>query len=51
LGAIGGMLMPGIVALFVGAVALAPGYQIQMAWTEVTEFNNSRAPAAESDAG
>jgi predicted PurR-regulated permease PerM len=32
LGAIGGMLLSGIIGLFVGAVALALGYQLMMDW-------------------
>jgi len=34
LGAIGGMMLSGIVGLFVGAVILALGYQLTMAWLE-----------------
>ncbi len=32
LGAIGGMVLSGIVGLFIGAVVLALGYQLMMAW-------------------
>ena len=35
LGAIGGMVLSGIVGLFVGAVILALGYQLTMAWLNV----------------
>ena len=34
LGAIGGMIMSGIIGLFVGAVVLAVAYQLMMAWLE-----------------
>lgn len=34
LGALGGMMMSGIVGLFVGAVVLALGYKLLMAWLE-----------------
>ncbi len=34
LGAIGGMMMSGIIGLFVGAVTLALGYKLLMAWLE-----------------
>jgi predicted PurR-regulated permease PerM len=32
LGAIGGMILSGIIGLFVGAVALAVGYKLLMVW-------------------
>ena len=32
LGALGGMISAGIIGLFVGAVLLAVGYQVFMAW-------------------
>ena len=51
LGAIGGMLMSGIVGLFIGAIVLAIGYQILVAWMETDELNNPRQPAAEAEAG
>ena len=35
LGAIGGMMLSGIVGLFIGAVILALGYQLTMAWLNV----------------
>ena len=50
LGAIGGMILSGIVGLFVGAIVLALGYQILMAWMETDELNNPREPAAEAEA-
>jgi len=37
IGAIGGMLRAGILGLFVGAVVLATGYKMFMAWMEQTE--------------
>lgn len=44
LGAIGGMLMSGIIGLFVGAVVLALGYQLMTAW--LTMYNDD--PEAEA---
>jgi predicted PurR-regulated permease PerM len=49
LGAIGGMIMSGIVGLFLGAIVLALGYQIMTAWMETDEFNNPRQPEAEAE--
>lgn len=50
LGAIGGMIMSGIIGLFVGAVVLAVAYQLMMAWLEqdadLGVFSTARAPAA-----
>ena len=37
LGAIGGMIMSGIIGLFVGAIILALGYELFMAWLDKTE--------------
>ncbi len=37
LGAIGGMMMSGIIGLFVGAIVLALGYELFMAWLDKTE--------------
>ncbi|MCW8851594.1 MAG: AI-2E family transporter [Gammaproteobacteria bacterium] len=37
LGAIGGMLMSGIIGLFVGAIVLALGYELFMAWLDKSE--------------
>ena len=51
LGAIGGMIMSGIVGLFIGAIVLAIGYQVLMAWMDTDELNNPRQPAADSEAG
>lgn len=51
LGAIGGMIMSGIVGLFIGAIVLAIGYQVLMAWMETDELNNPRQSAAEAEAG
>jgi predicted PurR-regulated permease PerM len=50
LGAIGGMILLGIVGLFIGAVVLALGYQILMAWMKTDELNNPRPPAEEAEA-
>jgi predicted PurR-regulated permease PerM len=36
LGAIGGMLLSGIIGLFVGAVVLALGYELMMDWLSHT---------------
>jgi predicted PurR-regulated permease PerM len=33
-GAIGGMMLSGILGLFVGAIVLALGYELFMAWLE-----------------
>jgi predicted PurR-regulated permease PerM len=51
LGAIGGMIMSGIVGLFIGAIVLALGYEVLVAWMETDELNNPRQPAAETEAG
>jgi predicted PurR-regulated permease PerM len=51
LGAIGGMLLAGIVGLFIGAIVLALGYQILMSWMETDELNNPRQPTEEAEAG
>jgi predicted PurR-regulated permease PerM len=50
LGAIGGMIMSGIVGLFIGAVVLALGYQILTAWMETDELLNPRETEAETEA-
>ena len=34
LGAIGGMILSGIIGLFVGAVVLALGYRLLLAWLD-----------------
>lgn len=44
LGAIGGMIYAGIIGLFLGAVVLALGYKLMMAW-----LNQSNEPAAENN--
>ncbi|QBG35615.1 AI-2E family transporter [Litorilituus sediminis] len=41
LGAIGGMLLSGIIGLFVGAVVLALGYQLMMDWLAQTDNSQS----------
>jgi predicted PurR-regulated permease PerM len=40
LGAIGGMIMSGIIGLFVGAIILALGYELFMAWLDKSEVNS-----------
>jgi predicted PurR-regulated permease PerM len=49
LGAIGGAIMAGIIGLFLGAVVLALGYQILVAWMKTDELNNPRQPATGSE--
>ncbi|NCF11590.1 MAG: AI-2E family transporter, partial [Gammaproteobacteria bacterium] len=44
LGAIGGMVAAGIIGLFIGAVVLAVGYQIFMAWVDEVELPSPGAP-------
>ena len=44
LGAIGGMIMSGIIGLFVGAVVLTLGYKLFQAWLEIGEPNKDDAP-------
>jgi len=51
LGAIGGMILSGIVGLFIGAVVLAFGYEIMKAWMKTDELNNPRQAAEEAEAG
>jgi predicted PurR-regulated permease PerM len=46
LGAIGGMLMSGIIGLFVGAVVLALGYTLLVAWLKSGEPEADEADAA-----
>ncbi len=48
LGAIGGMLMSGIIGLFIGAVVLAVGYKLFMAWLDADSEDES--PASEGAA-
>lgn len=45
LGALGGMMMSGIVGLFVGAVVLAVGYQLLVVWLEL----HNPAPTADQE--
>jgi predicted PurR-regulated permease PerM len=44
LGAIGGMIMSGIVGLFIGAVVLAVGYKLMLAWIGVAEPGSEASP-------
>ena len=37
MGAIGGMLLSGIIGLFIGAVVLTLGYKLFLAWLEVDQ--------------
>ena len=46
IGALGGMMLSGIIGLFVGAVIVAIMYTLFMAWVEDEEFNK---PAVETD--
>ena len=48
LGAIGGMIMSGIVGLFVGAVLLALGYKLLEAWLVMNDEDEPAAAAEES---
>jgi len=47
LGAIGGMIMSGILGLFVGAVVLAVGYKLFMAWLAMGEGTPQEAASQE----
>jgi predicted PurR-regulated permease PerM len=53
LGAIGGAMAAGIIGLFLGAIVLALGYEILMAWMATDELNNPKQLAEETaeDAG
>ncbi len=44
------MMLSGIVGLFLGAVVLALGYEILVAWMETDELNNPRQAPEEADA-
>ncbi|RLA45281.1 MAG: AI-2E family transporter [Gammaproteobacteria bacterium] len=48
LGAIGGMIMSGIIGLFVGAVVLAMGYKLFQAWLVIGEADADAEIASES---
>ncbi|RLA51785.1 MAG: AI-2E family transporter [Gammaproteobacteria bacterium] len=48
LGAIGGMIMSGIIGLFVGAVVLAMGYKLFQAWLVIGEVDADAEIASES---
>jgi len=48
LGAIGGMLLSGIIGLFVGAVVLALGYELLMDWLSHTPENKVEDKEAET---
>ncbi|WOH35797.1 AI-2E family transporter [Thalassotalea fonticola] len=49
LGAIGGMIVSGIIGLFTGAVILALGYQLMMMWLDQTEQIVVEAPAEKTE--
>jgi predicted PurR-regulated permease PerM len=48
-GAIGGMLTSGIIGLFVGAVVLALGYELFMAWLDTPPEIGAQAEEAPSN--
>jgi len=48
LGALGGMISSGIVGLFVGAVVLAVGYQLFMAWIDAAAGEDAPAGAVDT---
>ena len=48
LGAIGGMILSGIIGLFVGAVVLAVGYTLFMAWLNPEEAVSDKGASVES---
>jgi predicted PurR-regulated permease PerM len=48
LGAIGGMILSGIIGLFVGAVVLAVGYSLFVAWLDQDEQVPEEPASAES---
>jgi predicted PurR-regulated permease PerM len=48
LGAIGGMMVQGIIGLFVGAVVLAVGYKILMGWMELSEEQHDAEATADA---
>ena len=49
LGAIGGMIVSGIIGLFTGAVILALGYQLMMMWLEQSEHAKQETAAEQSE--
>ena len=50
LGAIGGMMLSGIVGLFIGAVVLALGYELTLAWLGTETENEGGTPEPEPEA-
>ncbi len=50
LGAIGGMISMGIIGLFLGAVVLALGYELFLAWLSEEIPGNDPAEAVEAPA-
>lgn len=51
LGAIGGAMLSGIIGLFIGAVALAVGYKLLIAWMVTEETDEERAATSGETAG
>jgi predicted PurR-regulated permease PerM len=51
LGAIGGAMLSGIIGLFTGAVTLAVGYKLLVAWMVTEEAEDTGVPSAEEAAG
>lgn len=47
LGAIGGMIFQGIIGLFVGAVVLAVGYTLFIAWLDQDKQDSEEQTSAE----
>jgi predicted PurR-regulated permease PerM len=50
MGAIGGMLMSGIIGLFVGAILLAMGYKVFLAWLDIQGTSTHEASRQEKPA-
>ena len=44
MGAIGGMLLSGIIGLFIGAVVLPLGYKLLLAWLDVEQPVKTEQP-------
>lgn len=49
LGAIGGMIMSGIIGLFTGAVTLALGYQLMLMWLDQSQRSTEKVTAEKSE--
>ena len=48
IGALGGMVMSGIIGLFIGAVLLAVGYQLFMAWVDQVDAQSEETSEAQA---